>query len=52
MVEGAGGTSLLLETVEALRIPRVDLRKDLHGDFSAKPRVASPVDLSHPAGPE
>ena len=49
MVQRGKRAGLALESREAVRIGREELRQDLDGDVTFKLRVAGAIDLAHPA---
>ena len=52
MIEDRRRPGLQLETAAEVVIPEPLGRNHLQGDVAPQPRVAPPVDLSHPADPE
>ena len=49
MIQGAGGASLPLESLQPFRVVRENRRKNLDRHVPMQSRVSRPVDLSHPA---
>lgn len=50
MVQRRGRPRFLIEPLHAVTVGRKHGRQDLDGDVTPQPRVAGPVDLTHPAG--
>src|SRR5215831_13239118 len=49
MIQRAGSTSLLLETMQTLRIIRITRRQHLDRDVAAQLRIAGKIHLAHSA---
>ncbi len=50
MVEPRDSLSLLLESLESIRIPGKTGRQELQRRFATRPDVAGEIDVAHPAG--
>ncbi len=52
MIELRDRARFAVEAIAELRIGGKLFGKDLDGDGAIEPRVARPIDFTHPAGPE